>query len=109
MQCKELVLLDNGIVCSLDGDTATTRLEEWRGLLTEALIERRVIDGGVALRLKAAPAVLSELKRLIELEQRCCSWIQWRIIEGDVVSVEATSAHEDGARVLAGWFGVPVT
>lgn len=106
---KRLVVLDDGIVCSLDGGDMRTRLEEWKDLLTTALIERRVIEGGVALRLKAAPVAVSELRRLVELEQRCCSWIQWRISEGDVLSVEATSSDEDGARLLAEWFGASST
>ncbi len=80
------------------------REREWRKLLDNTLIERRPIPSGVALRLHADPKSLAELTRLIELERACCSWIDWRVTEGDSVLVEATSAEQEGARLLAVWF-----
>ncbi len=93
------------LACSLQAEQRATREDEWRELLESALIERRPIPSGVALRLHANSAVVSELSHLIELERQCCSWIEWKITEGDSVVVEATSRHEDGARLLAQWFG----
>ena len=77
---------------------------EWRGLLEGASIERRRIPSGIALRLHADSKGLAELTRLIELERQCCSWINWKVTEGDSVLVEATSSEEEGARLLAVWF-----
>ena len=96
------------IACSLQAEHRTTREDEWKNLLESALIERRPIPSGVSLRLHANSTVVSELSRLIELERQCCSWIDWKITEGDSVLVEATSRQEDGARLIAAWFGVSV-
>ncbi len=94
------------IACSLNGEQRTTREDDWRDLLEDALIERRPIPGGIALRLHGRPSAVSRLRELIELERQCCSWIDWEITEADPVVVEATSSREDGAPLLARWFGV---
>jgi hypothetical protein len=93
------------IACSLPGERRTTREGEWRELLEGRLIERRPISGGVALRLQADSKAVAELTRLIDLERHCCSWIDWKVTEGDSVLVEATSSEQEGARLLAQWFG----
>ena len=82
----------------------TAREGEWRALLEDALLERRQIPRGVALRLTPDSNVIAEIARLIELERQCCSWIDWKITEGDSVLVEATSPDDAGARLLAVWF-----
>ncbi len=92
------------IACSLPGEHRTIREDEWRELLEGTLIERRPIRSGVALRLRPEPAVVAALTRLVTLERECCSWIDWKITEGDTVLVEATSSEEEGARLLAAWF-----
>jgi hypothetical protein len=89
------------IACSLSGEHRTAREDEWRELLEDILIERRLIPNGVALRLPADSTAVAELTRLIDLERQCCSWIDWKITEGESVLVEATSSDEEGARVLA--------
>ncbi len=94
------------IACSLDGGERRTREEEWRALLEDTLIERRPIPGGIALRLHAERSAVSRLTDLIELERQCCSWIDWKTTEGDSLLVEATSSREDGARLIAQWFGL---
>ena len=94
------------IACSLEGQSRTTRQAEWSEFLTETLIERRAISGGVALKVKPSPDAVTRLTNLIELERRCCPWIHWSIKEDDVLSVEVTSSREDGARLLTQWFGV---
>ncbi len=93
------------IACSLPGEPRVAREGEWRELLEGASIERRRISTGVALRLHADAKAVAELTRLIDLERQCCSWIEWKVTEGDPVLVEATSTDEFGARVLATWFG----
>ncbi len=94
------------IACSLQSEHRTSREDEWAELLSETLIERQAVPGGVALRMTGAPAVASRVRRLIQLEQQCCPWIHWTVSGGAVLSVEATSSHEDGARMLAQWFAV---
>lgn len=94
------------IACSLDGESRSTREDDWSRFLSDNLIERRAISGGVALKLKSSPDAVSRLTNLIELEQSCCSWIHWSVTEGEVLSVEATSSQKDGAWALAQWFGV---
>lgn len=92
------------IACSLPGERRSARGGEWRELLEGTLIERRPIPSGVALRLHADSKAVAELTRLIELERQCCSWIDWKVTEGDSVLVEATSSEQEGARLLAVWF-----
>ncbi len=97
------------IACTLDSDNRATREQEWSALFADSLIERQAITGGVALKLKRSPDAVSRLTNLIELERRCCSWIKWSITDGEAVLVQATSSHEDGARLLAQWFGVSLS
>ncbi|HEX2267781.1 MAG TPA: hypothetical protein VHI97_06220 [Actinomycetota bacterium] len=96
------------IACSLDGQSRVAREDDWSEFLAGTMIDRRPIPGGVALQLQPSPEAVSRLRHLIESEQSCCPWIRWRISEGDVLSVEATSSREDGEALLARWFGVSV-
>ncbi|HEX2069770.1 MAG TPA: hypothetical protein VHH54_06160 [Actinomycetota bacterium] len=82
------------------------RADDWSEFLAESMIERRPIPGGVVVELQSSPEAVSRLRRLIESEQSCCPWIRWTILEGDVLSVEATSSREDGEELLTRWFGV---
>ena len=94
------------IACSLGVGEMVDRSGEWRALFQDTLVERDAIPRGISLRLRRQPTTLSRLEHLVELEQQCCAWINWKITTGEEIVVEATAEHPDGTRLLAEWFGV---
>ncbi|MDP9067043.1 MAG: hypothetical protein M3N53_01685 [Actinomycetota bacterium] len=97
------------IACSLDGSQMGTREQQWKELLGAALVARRAIAGGVELRFDPSPETVSQLRRLIDLENHCCAWIQWAVREEDALVVEAIASRDEGVRLLSQWFGVGTT
>lgn len=93
------------VACSLTPGDTEARRDEWRRLLEANLVEREVIPGGIRLLLRPSAAAATQVKRLAELEQGCCAWINWSIDEGATLAVDATAAEPEGTQLLRAWFG----
>lgn len=89
------------IMCTLSASDLKDRGFAWQKLLGSGLVERDRVPGGI--RLTAAPGAAASLIRLIDLERECCSWIQFEVSDGSVVTL---TAEDDGEAVLAAMFAV---
>ncbi len=67
--------------------------------MSSGLVERDLVPGGI--RLRAAPGAVAALSELIDLERECCSWINFEVGDGSVVTL---TAEGEGEAVLAGMF-----
>lgn len=92
------------IACSLGPNGQRSRGDEWRDLLVPNLLDSQSIPGGIRLVLRATPGVRSELDRLIDLENSCCTWINWGVEQTDVIHVDVTAEQEAGSQKPREWF-----
>jgi hypothetical protein len=88
------------IACSLTTDAAGDRMAEWDALLSQALISRNPIVGGVRIELRARPGVRAELERLVAAERECCPFM--------TMSVAATDHELLGLTVTAPDLAAPI-
>lgn len=93
------------VACSLGTRSMKSRSDQWRDLLTPNLGEIASIPGGVRFTLRGSSAVAAELNRLIALENACCAWINWSVVRGQSLQVDATAEQEAGVVLLRNWFG----
>ena len=100
MESKEAV-----VACSLGADDMEKRRQDWKDLLGENLVERREIPEGICLLLRSSVRAAAELRRLVELENACCGWINWSISEGAMLEVDATADQPQGTQLLRTWLG----
>lgn len=101
----ELTDDQDSLACLLGGQGMTTRLDEWRDLLTSKLLEKTATSGGVSLSMRGGPTLESEFQRLIARETGCCAWITWTVRGGSELQVEVTAQQPAGVRLLREWFG----
>jgi len=92
--------METPVACSLEASEMRDRSAEWSRLLVERLVFRESIPGGIRIRVE--PAAAGELRRLVDLERKCCAWIGFRF--ADSATVEMTAAGGQGEQALAGMF-----
>ena len=92
------------VACTLTKAGLRTQLERWRWLWAEAGIERIPTDDGIRLVFRDEPMVASELRRLVTVENRCCSWASWEVSRDEgALSMRARSSGA-GTIALQGMF-----
>jgi hypothetical protein len=91
---------------SLDASEAPARVDAWRELVEEALLDRERAAGGVRLTFRSEPGVAERLARLIELEGECCAWMSFTVRDEGHVIVDVTAEGEMGRRAVAEMFAV---
>jgi hypothetical protein len=65
------------IACSLDAGALSARLKHFDDLRREALLDRRAIQDGLRVRLRAAPGVERRTRELIAAEAQCCPFLSF--------------------------------
>jgi len=83
------------IACSLSAANLAERQRLWHGLLTNSLLAREPIPGG--LRLTVRPGTGSQLNALVDLERDCCPWITFAV-NGESVTMTAVGDGEEALR-----------
>ena len=78
----------NEIACTLPGPELVERIHDWRRVTSRAL--RRTIDEtSVTSVYPNDPALVAELRRLIDAEKDCCSFLDFSVEESaDHLAVE---------------------
>jgi hypothetical protein len=87
------------IACTLSASDMKDRAGAWNKLMGSGLVERNLVRGGISLT--PAPGAAEALIQLIDLERDCCSWIDFEVGAGSIVTL---TAEGDGEAVLAGMF-----
>jgi hypothetical protein len=64
-------------------------------LFSNALVDRREIDGGIRVRFRDTPSIEQRVRELAEAEARCCAFLSFAIgRDGDALWLEITAAPE---------------
>lgn len=67
--------LPKPVICTLTSAQLRTRRDKWNEIFRTAAAELRPLPDGVSVRLACNDAVVSRLRRLVELEADCCQWM----------------------------------
>jgi hypothetical protein len=92
------------IACTLTGEDLAAQAKRWQWLRAGAGIERVATDTGLRLTFRDDIGVEDELRALVAVENRCCSWARWEVSRTDGVLVMDVSSTGDGVAVLHGMF-----
>ena len=93
------------VACTLiDADLKTQR-ERWINLGENFGLGRHETADGLRLTFKDHPAVETELRALVEVENECCGWAAWSVERSDDGAlVMAARSQDDGIAALHGMF-----
>src|SRR5439155_16139969 len=90
------------ISCTLSAADLSDREGAWKKLMSSGLVKRDAVAGGI--RLRAAPGAAAALIDLVNLERKCCPWMQFELSEEAVVTVTAEGSR---GAILATMFVSP--
>ncbi len=87
------------IACTLTPTDQKARIEEWRALRRDALMEE-TRDGGVSTTFwRRRAGVLQRLEQLIEAERACCSFFDFEL-EKDGSTIRLKTTFPPGAEAV---------
>ena len=82
-------MAETKIACSLDPEDQEKRFEEFADLASTALLAATRTRRGARLELRRSESTQESLRRLIEAERRCCSFLEFSVaVESDRMNVE---------------------
>ncbi len=88
------------IACTLEGNDLNLRLAEIHALTERRLISHELV--GSALQLVYSGDALVEVHHIVELEQRCCAFLDFAI-EATPAEVRLTITPPGGTDEASGW------
>ena len=92
------------ITCSLSRAGLASQAGRWQRLIAEAMTECTQTADGLRMSFRPEPGVEDELRRLVAVENDCCSWAAWAVetVAGaPVLDVRSTGS---GIATLHGMF-----
>jgi hypothetical protein len=93
------------IACELGGDEIGAQAERWIRLGRDAGLKRVGTEDGLQIRFRDQPAVEEELRALVAVESKCCSWARWEVRRADGDLILTVSSTPEGAATLHTMFG----
>ena len=94
-----------GLSCTLAGPELLERIQDWRKVAARAK-SRSLKDNAVVSVYPRDPALLGELRRLIDAEKDCCSFMEFRIEETADEAVVHLHVPEEMQHVLGMMIGL---
>jgi hypothetical protein len=97
------------IACSLDGQGARRRLDEFRAAFESGYLgSERMPDGALRWRFRAHPGLSEELRSLAERERACCRFLRFEIRpNGDEIEWDSRVDDPEALPVLEEFFALP--
>ena len=92
------------VACTLSDTDLKTQRERWINVGTNFGLAREETGDGLQLTFKDHPAVEQELRALVAVENRCCSWASWSVARREGVLVMAARSKGEGISTLHGMF-----
>jgi len=92
------------VACTLNDTDHKTQRERWINLGTNFGRGRETTDDGLRLLFDSHPAVESELRALVAVENDCCSWASWSVEHHDGALVMVARSEGEGTTTLHGMF-----
>jgi hypothetical protein len=91
--------------CTLTDTNLKSQLGRWISLRENFGIGRHESADGLRLTFKDHPAVMAELRALVEFENECCSWAAWSVERNEHgMLVMAARSRGEGITALHGLF-----
>src|SRR3989442_15747630 len=85
------------IACSLEQADLADRRDRWLQLSRRARVGVLTTENGLRLIFHRGPSVEGELRRLAELEGKCCAFAEWSVTTRDEeVMLDVTAASDEG-------------
>lgn len=88
------------VACTLNGADHKSQRERWIAVGRAFGRSRQETDDGLRLVFEGHPAVETELRALVSVENECCSWATWSVDRGDGVLVMAARSRGEGTATL---------
>ena len=92
------------VACTLNDTDLKSQSERWINLGTNFGRGRETTAEGLRLLFDDHPAVESELRALVAVENDCCRWAAWSVEHEDGTLVMAARSHGEGIATLHGMF-----
>jgi hypothetical protein len=95
------------IACTLAAAGLAAQARRWQRLMARAMTDLTETADGLRLSFRPEPGVAEELRRLVAVENDCCSWAAWAVetnAEATVLDVRSTGP---GIAALHGMFRPP--
>ena len=92
------------IACTLSSTDLAAQAGRWQQLIARALTELTETADGLRLSFRPGPGIEEELRRLVAVQNECCSWATWAVetnAEATVLDVRSTGP---GIATLHGMF-----
>ena len=90
--------------CTLTPTDLAAQATRWQQLADRAMTERTETAHGLRIAFRAEPGVEEELRRLVAVEDECCSWARWTAETGTRQIVLDVRSTGYGIAVLHGMF-----
>ena len=86
------------IACTLTDTNLRSQRERWITLRERFGIDRHEAPDGLRLTFEDQPAVETELRELVEIENGCCAWAAWSV-ERDGAGALVMAARSQGEGI----------
>jgi hypothetical protein len=93
------------VACTLEGNDARTRWEEW-GELSADLLHIERVPNRLQLSFVKTEATVAAVSRLVDGETKCCSFVDWELSESADEVMVAVKGDVAGVDAMAAAFGV---
>jgi len=67
------------VACTLTSAGLAAQASRWERLIARAMTERTETADGLRMSFRPEPGVEEELRRLVAVENDCCSWAAWAV------------------------------
>ena len=67
------------VACTLTPADLSAQADRWQRLMARAMTERAETADGLRMSFRPEPGVGEELRRLVAVENDCCSWAAWAV------------------------------
>ena len=92
------------ITCSLTRAGLAAQAGRWQRLIAEAMTECTQTADGLRMSFRPEAGVEGELRRLVAVENDCCSWAAWAVETAAGTVVLDVRSSGDGIAALHGIF-----
>ena len=92
------------VACTLSSAGLAAQAGRWERLIARAMTERAETADGLRVSFRPEPGVEEELRRLVAVENECCSWAAWAVEANAGATVLDVRSTGPGLATLHGMF-----
>ena len=92
------------VACTLTTADLAAQADRWERLITRAMTECIQTADGLRMSFRPEPGIEDELRRLVAVENDCCSWAAWAVETDAGAPVLNVRSTGPGIATLHGMF-----